>query len=110
VRNPQIGDLVAIEGGKHAAKIGRYVRNDLIQSGQERLYPVVKLDDGTEVRVASVVVADPEECCDRGPRTAPPGERWHDLLCPVGKGGRHDAVLARMDTRPSVSEGGADRG
>lgn len=108
MRNPQIGDTVAIEGGKYAAKTGKYVRDDLVQSGQLRVYPIVRLDDGTEVRVASVVVADPEECCDRGPRTAPPEERWHHLLCPVGKGGRHDAVLARTVTRPSVSSEGEE--
>lgn len=105
MRNPQIGDLVAIEGGEHAAKIGRYVCDDLIQSGQERLYPVVALDDGTEVRVTSVVVADPEQCCDKGPRTAPPAERWHHILCPVGKGGTHGRVVAEWNARPNSSGG-----
>ncbi len=99
MRTPQVGDQVAIEGGRHAGKVGRYVRNDLVQSGQTRLYPVVALEDGAEVRVTSVVVADPEKCCDRGPRTAAADKQWHHMLCPVGKGGTHGQVVAEWNAR-----------
>jgi hypothetical protein len=63
VRKSQVGDMVTIVAGRNSGKIGRYVRDDLVQSGQDRLYPVVRLDDGTEVRVVTVAFANACPTC-----------------------------------------------
>jgi hypothetical protein len=40
------GDRVRVTGGTYRGRTGRYVRNQLIQSGQLRVYLVVELDAG----------------------------------------------------------------
>lgn len=51
---PDPGAQVTVGSGRYAGKSGVLVRYDLIQSGQLRLYPVVRLDGGREVRVVEV--------------------------------------------------------
>ena len=89
MRNPHIGDQVAIEAGEHAGKIGQYVRDDLVRSGQVRLYPVVALPDGAEARVASVALA---LTFTKGVRCGGCGE-----LLPDQEGIARDCLCIRLD-------------
>lgn len=72
----QVGDHVVPDGGRYRGMPGVLARFDLVQSGQLRSYPVVRLRDGREVRVTTVsplVHACPPEgayetpCCHRSP-------------------------------------------
>jgi hypothetical protein len=89
VRKPQIGDLVAIEGGKHADKVGRYVRDSLVYSGQTRLYPVVALPGEGEVRVTSVALV---LTFTKGVRCGGCGE-----ILPDQEGVARDCLCIRID-------------
>ena len=55
---PNPGARVVIDAGRYGGREGTLARYDLVQSGQLRLYPVVRLDDGREVRVATVSPPD----------------------------------------------------
>lgn len=50
----KVGDRVTIDSGRYAGKAGVLVDWSLVHSGQDRIYPVVRLDDGREVRVLTV--------------------------------------------------------
>lgn len=52
------GRLVTIDAGQHRGKVGTFLGNDTVQSGQVQLYPRVGLPDGTEVRVRTVTPVD----------------------------------------------------
>jgi hypothetical protein len=53
--DPEPGDVVMVESGRWRDRQGRFVRWDVIYSGQTRLYPVVRLDhNGREVRVVTI--------------------------------------------------------